>query len=451
MRETSADVIIIGGGASGLAAAGEIGRAGFSVIVLEARERLGGRVCTERRAGWPGPIELGAEFIHDGNAALWKLIRSHRIGVRRVPAHHWLARDRALEKMKADERLGRVTQKIDPRKIGRRSFADFLRAHGKEFSAVEREVAGAFVEGFEAAPMDEMSARAIAGETLGHSRQFSIPRGYDNVIAALIDELPPARVALRTSAIVQAIEWRRGAVVVRTRVERFSAVAAIVALPLGVLQARPPARGAVRFEPQLREKEKLLARMRMGHVIRITLRLERRAWRRLLPPELRPWARGGFGFIHSRVAGVPVWWSSGSASRITGWAGGPAAIALAGRSRCGVREKALSSLSRVWRVRKKELARAVKDFALHNWSRDPFSRGAYSFLVAGLDDAPRRLRTPVRDTLFFAGEATADGAAIGTVHGAIASGLRAASEAGAALKRARKAPMAGHRKSAARK
>jgi monoamine oxidase len=70
----------------------------------------------------------------------------------------------------------------------------------------------------------------------------------------------------------------------------------------------------------------------------------------------------------------------------------------------------------------------------HNWSRDPFSRGAYSFITAGHEDAAKKLREPVQHTLFMAGEATADSEEIGTVHGALASGLRAAKEVGAALR-----------------
>jgi monoamine oxidase len=65
---------------------------------------------------------------------------------------------------------------------------------------------------------------------------------------------------------------------------------------------------------------------------------------------------------------------------------------------------------------------------MHNWSRDHFSRGAYSFPSAGHDEGPAKLAEPLRDTLFFAGEATASGEEIGTVHGALASGLRAAKE-----------------------
>lgn len=109
-------------------------------------------------------------------------------------------------------------------------------------------------------------------------------------------------------------------------------------------------------------------------------------------------------------------------------------MALARRSKCGVFEKALSALSSVLGTTKRNLRSAVAAWETHNWSRDPFSRGAYSYVAAGQEKAAEKLRQPVRDTLFFAGEATADGEEAGTVHGAIASGLRAAKEVRVALK-----------------
>ena len=93
-------------------------------------------------------------------------------------------------------------------------------------------------------------------------------------------------------------------------------------------------------------------------------------------------------------------------------------------------------------ISKREIRERVIAWETHNWSRDPFSRGAYSFISAGHEDAAKTLREPVQDTLFFAGEATADGEEVGTVHGALASGLRAAAEAGNALDKIARRPAA---------
>jgi len=95
-------------------------------------------------------------------------------------------------------------------------------------------------------------------------------------------------------------------------------------------------------------------------------------------------------------------------------------------------QEALRSLAHLFNTSRKTLKTWVVDWRAHDWGNDPFALGAYSFSVAGLDDGPEVLAKPLRDTLFFAGEATAE--ELGTVHGALDSGLRAAREVVAALK-----------------
>lgn len=430
------DAIVIGGGVAGLAAAAKLARGKLTVALLEARDRLGGRVLTMRRAGWPRGAELGPEFVHGGNPELWRLLRRHRIKTRPAAAAHWRWSSAGLQRI-ADvaAAIEGVTDRIEERRMRGRSFAEFLRRSGAAISTEDRELAAGFVEGFEAAPLDRMSASAMAGQTLDEDEQFLLPGGYDRVVAALEDELPAGQVEVFRATVVRSIEWRRGSVTVKTSRGLFTAHAAVVTLPLGVLQARAGQRGAVPFQPRLRSKESAVARMGVGHVIRIVLRLDARAWKKLVPASLRAEAGNGFGFIHSRAGGVPVWWSLANDSVITGWAGGPAASALGGKPPRAIFERALTTLAQLWSVPKTALRRATRDWATHNWIRDPFSRGAYSFTAVGADDTAEKLRAPVQNTLFFAGEATADGEEIGTVHGALASGTRAAKEVLATLRR----------------
>ena len=427
MQSHSADVIVIGGGVAGLAAAGELGRRGARVILVEARERLGGRVYTERRRGWPAPIELGAQFVHGGNKPLWDLLKRHSIETQSVPERHWVYRDRAIAEFDAEKRIGEVTGAIDEKKMRGWSFAKFMRKHGQAFDPIDRDLAMGFVEGFEAAPTDEMSAVAVAGETLEDGEQYFIPGGYDQVVDALAGELENVRVFI--DAPVRQVSWRKRAVTVEARGVRFTAASAIVTLPLGVLQAPSRERGAVEFQPAISGHAKIAGRMGFGQVTRMTLRFDARTFRRILPESLAG-AEGGFGFIHSWTGGVPVWWSLTSGPILTGWAGGPNAIALSAKSETALLRTGLKSLSTILECSAADLNGATVDFATHLWSRDPFSRGAYSFTRAGQDEAPDKLREAIAQTLFFAGEATADGAEVGTVHGALASGLRAAEEVG---------------------
>jgi monoamine oxidase len=434
------DVIVIGGGVAGLAAAGALSRRGFTVTLLEARDHLGGRVRTLRGKGWKRPVELGPEFIHAGNRELWRILHKHRIATQPMPSHHWQFENGALiEVSDLADRIEGVTRLIEPARMHGWSFADFLKWKGRAISNRDRDLVAGFVEGFEAAPLDEMSAPTLAGETLDDHEQFLLPGGYDRLVRALLAEFAPDRVTVLEKHPVNAVIWQRRAVEVRARGKTFRATAIVVALPLGVLQARPPERGAVRFEPRLKKKETVLEKMGVGEVVRLTIRFDRRRWRALLPQPLRKSRRGRFGFIHSRVAAVPVWWSLHGDGAITGWAGGPAAKRLAGKAPGEIFDAGLASLGELLGTSQRAIRSAVADWATHNWTRDPFSRGAYSFTGVGEEEAPKRLRTPVADTLFFAGEATADGSETGTVHGALASGLRAAREVGLKVRRRKKA------------
>ncbi len=436
MPNIESDVVVIGGGVAGLAAAGELARKGITVSMIEARDRLGGRILTVRPKGWKTAVELGAEFIHEGNAPQWRIIRGRGLHVQRIPPRHWLFGADGLKRIDdIADRIGRVTGKIHPRKIGTKSFAEFLRQQRNKLSHDDVELATSFVEGFEAAPTARMSARAVAGATLNDAKQFLMPGGYDGLVQAMVRALPKKRVQVFRRTVVRVVEWQPHDVTIRAGGKIFTARAVVIALPLGVLQASPPARGAVVFTPALRTKARLVGKMGMGQVVRLIVRFDARRWKSLLPPPIRQGAGNRFGFLHSRVPGMPVWWALRGNGIVTGWAGGPAASALVGRPKAGLLDQALSSLGRLLDVSKAALRGALRAWETHDWSRDPFSRGAYSFSVAGQDDAPAKLRQPIADTLFFTGEATADGEEIGTVHGALASGIRAAREATAALGR----------------
>lgn len=419
------DVIVIGAGVAGLAAAGELARERFYVRVLEARERVGGRVWTVHPRGWNGPVELGAEFIHAGNKALWAVVRKAKLKTQLTPGKHWLGREEGIEAAHdLAERIAGVTGQIDAKRMKGWSFAKFLRRAAKDVEREDRELAASFVEGFEAAPMDEMSAASLEGESPDDAEQFIVPDGYEGVVNQLAEEAVVAGVEFWLESVVTRVRWRSGGVAVRLRGgEELSARAAVVTLPIGVWQA-----GAVTFEPALRAKTRAAAGIGNGQVVRMTWRLDARRWRALRAKARKPAGTMRFGFIHSRVAGVPVWWSLTNAPVLTGWAGGPAAMALSKASGAEVRRRAEESLAILLGVSTAAVRGVMRDVQTHRWDRDEWSRGAYSFTKAGQDAAAARLRAPVRGTLFFAGEATADGEEVGTVHGALSSGLRAAEE-----------------------
>jgi monoamine oxidase len=236
--------------------------------------------------------------------------------------------------------------------------------------------------------------------------------------------------AVRLRRVVRVIRWRRGRVEVegtfRGRRFRESAPRAIVALPLGVLQQPPRAAGAVRFAPTLgEEKRRALAGLASGPVVRIALRLKSRFWEELEGGRYRD-----AGFFQSADAAFPTFWTAlpARAPLLVAWAGGPRARRLANVSPAGRVRRAAASLQSFFGDRV-DVEAQIEAAWLHDWQRDPYARGAYSWVKVGGGGARKSLAAPLARTLYFAGEATDYEGEAGTVAGALQSGVRAAREA----------------------
>ena len=432
MKNREAEVVVIGAGVAGLAAALRLAENGVRVAVLEARARAGGRIWSEQAKGWPGAVELGAEFVHGGNEALTRAMRAARIGTAPVAARHWFVDENGRRTAAAWDRVDAVMRRIGPRFRG--SFADWLRAEGGKLSAHDRSLARKFVEGFQGAPVERMSAAMLFEDTKHDEKQRRPKGGYGPLVAWFLRRLAARQVKIQLRTVVTSVTWSRGQVGVDAGGVRWVARAAIVTLPLGVLGAREGA-GAVRFVPRLPVKESLWRELETGHALRVVLRLRGDVWRcGPVPPALRANRGKGFGFVHSLEEFFPVWWAEAPRPVVVGWTGGPAAKAMAGWPDARIFATARWTLARLLGCDEAVLADAIVDWRLHNWTADPFARGAYSFATAGREDAPALLARAEGNTLCFAGEATGEPLELGTVHGALASGERAAEEVGKILK-----------------
>jgi len=169
----------------------------------------------------------------------------------------------------------------------------------------------------------------------------------------------------------------------------------------------------------------------MGKVIRVTLRFRQRFWDDLRPPHsTESKSLANMSFLLSHEDWFPTWWTTMPEKLpiITAWAPFHCAERLSGKSTDFIVDKCLHSLSRVLKLSRSELESLLAHAYWHDWQSDPFSRGAYSYVRVGGDNAQQALAAPVESTLFFAGEATDVSGHNGTVHGAIASGHRAARE-----------------------
>jgi len=414
-RSSEAEVIVIGAGAAGLAAADRLARSGRSVLVLEARERVGGRCFTRRIPGLPAPIELGAEFIHGRPKATFALLR--RAGIAAVDSTRTqrFLNCGELEPIDAFAEAQKATRDSAALRKNDLSFMKFLEKQ-KQLPAVTRTFALMMVQGFDAADPKLVSAREIAEEwgsgAIGSS-QLRPLGGYGPLLESLAGS--GARLQLQTS--VREVRWKRGRVEIDGTFlgKPFAAEAsrAIVTLPLGVMQA-----GSVRFTPALREKRAALKKLASGPVIRVALVFRTAFW----TESFRDVA-----FFHSPQAAFPTFWTPlpMRAPLLTAWAGGPKAARLTGRPAPELVRLALATVKGVFGTsRTGELVAAY----VQDWQDDPCARGGYSYVTVGGQGARELLAAPMQDTLYFAGEATDTEGEAGTVAGALASGYRAARE-----------------------
>ncbi len=447
---TRVDVLVLGAGAAGLAAARDLSHAGLRVTIIEARPRVGGRILTVHDSRSPVPLELGAEFIHGGRAETLSLAQAAGLAVLELPGSHDLA---AGGRFKALDGFWELVDRMN------HDLARRLARRGRDFPVSEyldsrsvppsrRGMLRDFLQGFYAAHPDRLSAESLAVEVRGSAErdevtggQFRIGNGGDALMKWLWHGLDPDRTELRLSTVAQSVQWKDGAVRVACRgadrapLPTVSARTALITLPLAVLKA-----GMVRFDPALpAAKQRALAGLETGQVFKIVLRFREAFWddAEFLKERRGPAGadRGGLNFLHGQGAEVPTWWTTLPVRSpvLVGYVGGVAAEQLLAEELPSRLERTLVALSEVLAVPRRELEDQLDASASHDWRADPFARGAYSYIGVGGIGAPRALGRPVGGTLFFAGEAT-DGPQIGTVAGALASGRRAAREVLRALK-----------------
>lgn len=428
--EVNVDVAIVGGGAAGLMAARTLGRAGRSVVLLEARHRLGGRIHSIVDPRSPVAIELGPEFVHGTPRITAALLAEYgaatfaRAGTAfELDANGTLvaAQDDPFERAAAVLRRGKNA-------AANETVAALLARETTPAGRRDAAVAARLVGGFDAADPARASAREIAEEWASDAATGEQSRpagGYGPLVAHLARTLDRERVRLHLGAVVDAIAWSVGGVEVNARLRGathvFRAKRAIVTVPAGVLQAANES-GAIVFEPALPPSvANALAHVAMGPVLKVILRFRTRFWERV--------AEGRFadGAFFSSAGAFPTVWTQlpQRAPLLTAWAGGPAAAALAHFDRDALAALALDGAGALFGT--EAAADECEAAYVYDWQRDPFARGAYSYVLAGGDGARRELGAPLaRSALVIAGEATAPGGEGGTVAGALQSGERAA-------------------------
>jgi monoamine oxidase len=425
------DVLILGAGMAGLTAARALSERGIRVIVLEARDRVGGRLLSRITAGGDA-IELGAEFVHGRAPELWDLIaESGAETTEREGTMLREGRDGSLveEDLQAEERFAPL-EALEDFAGEDLPFADWLAT--SDVSAEERPALLGYVEGFNAADAHRIGVRSLgvqqkAEDATEGDRLWHVHGGYAQLAEYLAERVKEygGNVLLHTEVL--AVRWSTHSVEVETNRGVLRAKECLITLPLGVLQQVN--RDGLRITP---EPAAILhaRRLAMGHAVRFTMVFRERWWEQSHAAETAKLQAMGFLFTQQHLPGV--WWTAHpepeAAPTLTAWIGGPRAKVFEGWSAGELGREACATLAQVFSVDEDLIRASLMETHTHDWSNDPFARGAYSYVPAGAMDAPAAMTQPEAETLFFAGEHTDTTGHWGTVHAALRSGLRAAQQ-----------------------
>jgi monoamine oxidase len=428
--------LIVGAGAAGLSCAAELARAGLQVTILEGRNRIGGRIFTQHVPGVAAPIELGAEFVHGRAPEIFKPMKAAREEIIESIGDDWCREEGDLCECDFFEKVEALLEKMKDYGSPDRSFSAFLEQLPREKDEENiRWRALEYVSGFNAADAEKISVRSLIkdmerSQEIGGDHTFRLRNGYPALLSWLQTECTRNQVEMRTDHAVTHIKYDSDRVMVSGNhfQEGFEMEADAVVVTVPVSLFLPGTAASIGFDPELpAAKLDALRGTAMGPVMRVILIFKKPFWKGVKDRKGRSLSTMRFLFSHDPF--FPTWWTQHpiESPMLVAWSSGPRARQFHGWTRERIVEQALSSLANILPVSRNELTGHMREAFLHDWQADPFSLGAYSYLCVGAANAASELAKPLGN-LYFAGEATDASGDHGTVHGAIASGQRAARE-----------------------
>ncbi|MCU7547701.1 FAD-dependent oxidoreductase [Chitinophagaceae bacterium LB-8] len=418
------DVIVVGAGAAGLSAALELTKAGRKVLVLEARNRIGGRIYTIEDEGFSQPLEAGAEFIHGQLPHTCTFLEKAGIKYETIGDKIWHVTDgkvhREKEFIKDWDLLMKALQELKHDQ----TIEEFLNSHFSNDKYKElRETTLQYTQGYNAAAPGKASTLALKREWEAEDdeHQYRIERGYGQLMDYFQKEISSTGGTIILSAPVTRIKWKRFEVeVITLNRKSYYTKQVLITVPLGVLQAPEGSDASITFSPSLPEKYSAIQLMGFGAAIKIHIQCLNNFWEE----KSLQYPMKNVEFIFSD-AFIPTWWTQhpNDNGLLTGWLAGPKASNLQNATDDFIFEKGVDALCYIFSLGKATLLQKIIGHKIHNWAAQPFSCGAYSYATLHTADAIKVLNQPEEDTLFFAGEALVTGPMTGTVEAALNSGV----------------------------
>jgi monoamine oxidase len=406
---SSVDVAIIGAGAAGLGAAHALKNSGLSIIVLEARDRVGGRAHTIQ-ASPAVTFDLGCGWLHSADEnSFVKIAKQLNFEIdKALPPWRERAYGKAFPQQQRDDFMRALDAFYDraehaaeqARATGRDSAADRCLEPGNRWNPMIDAIS-TYINGCELDQVSILDMDAYEDTNIN----WRVRRGYGALISAYGASCP-----LVLNCVVTMIDHAGKRVRIETSQGTLTADKVIVTVPTNLI-----ADEAIRFHPALPAKVDAARGLPLGLADKVTLALDEPE---ALPKEgnLRgATMRTEMGTYHLRPFGQPC---------IEGFFGGRFAQSLEDAGEGAI---AAASIDEIAGFLGNDFRRKLKPLSESRWAHDPFARGSYSHALPGHAGDRAVLAAPVDGRLFFAGEATSPGF-FSTAHGARDSGERAAEE-----------------------
>lgn len=429
MKKT--DVIIIGAGAAGLMAAYTLAKAGKAVTVLEARDRIGGRIHTLNNSLFSTPVEMGAEFVHGNLPVTLSLLKEAGINTSDVAFEMWQYRNGKFEESEAFvegwdgflKELNKLEKDMPLHDFLEHNFAE------EKYAAMRAQIES-YVSGYDTADVRDASAFALRNEWNHEDEdaQHRVDGGYGTLMQYLADVCLDAGNEIMLNTIVTEVLWKNNTVKVITASGTiYESEKIIIALPLGVLQATEETEAAIVFKPPLSKQTEAIHNIGFGSVIKILLEFEDIFWERDAVTDLAQADLSTMGFLFSDEA-IPTFWTQAPAHSplLTGWLGGPPADEKKDMTDEEILQLSLALLGNIFKITPAALKDKLAAWEVANWTTDPYTLGSYAYATVNSPEARKVLKQSVDKTIFFAGEYLYEGPAMGTVEAALTSGRDAA-------------------------
>jgi monoamine oxidase len=406
-------VIVVGAGAAGLSAAVSLVAAGVEVVVVEALDRIGGRIHTYIPPGFTFPVEAGAEFIHGNLPLTMDLLQDAgqqavRTSGKMFSFQNGQPASNFGEANGWDEFIDEMNELVTDCPVG--SLLD-KKFGGQEYQALRKEVRS-MAQGLDLADITKLSVFSVRDEWSSHEKQYRPADGYSGLVGRLHRKALSSRLySFHLNETAQEISWSAESVTIKTQNRILSGDKVLLTLPVSAYLRKD-----IRFFPPIPKTIELFNAIGFGSVVKIALEFSTAFWFEAYPEM-------GFLFLDE---GFTFWTQSPEEKPLLiAWLGNDYAEEYGLLSDD---ELIGTALKKLWRVFGEKIAveNEYKAGAVFRYTRTSHFGGGYSWLTPDSLKAIEFIQAGVSDALWFAGEALASDGAVALVETALQSGQDAA-------------------------